>query len=117
MDVSASPSRAPFDCAPGRDGRNPSVGPAGPNGWHDATAEGLEADNTRAYWSDHKDVYERDVKGPMEALLAELAGEFGARFCGPAGPSSELQRYHLCDNGGPLAESLENCTSPTGRRW
>ena len=39
--------------------------------------EGLEADNSKAYWSDHKDVYERDVKAPMEALLAELTGEFG----------------------------------------
>ena len=39
--------------------------------------EGLEADNSKAYWQDNKAVYERDVKGPMEALLAELAGEFG----------------------------------------
>ena len=39
--------------------------------------QGLEADNSKAYWLDHKDVYERDVKGPMEALLAELAAEFG----------------------------------------
>ena len=49
-------------------------------GWPDSALdfyEGLEADNTRAYWLDHKDVYERDVKAPMEALLAELAGEFG----------------------------------------
>jgi uncharacterized protein (TIGR02453 family) len=39
--------------------------------------EGLEADNSKAYWLDHKDVYDRDVKPPMEALLAELTGEFG----------------------------------------
>jgi uncharacterized protein (TIGR02453 family) len=39
--------------------------------------EGLEADNTKAYWLDHKDVYERDVKAPMEALLSELKDEFG----------------------------------------
>ena len=39
--------------------------------------EGLEADNTKAYWHDHKVVYERDVKAPMEALLAELKDEFG----------------------------------------
>ncbi len=39
--------------------------------------EGLEADNSKAYWLGHKDVYERDVKGPMEALLAELTAEFG----------------------------------------
>jgi uncharacterized protein (TIGR02453 family) len=39
--------------------------------------EGLEADNSKAYWLDHKDVYEQDVKAPMEALLAELSTEFG----------------------------------------
>ena len=38
---------------------------------------GLEEDNSKAYWLEHKDVYERDVKGPMEALLAELSDEFG----------------------------------------
>jgi uncharacterized protein (TIGR02453 family) len=40
--------------------------------------EGLEADNTRAYWTDHKKEYEELVKGPMVELLAELADEFGA---------------------------------------
>ena len=39
--------------------------------------EGLEADNSRTYWQDHKAVYERSVRGPMDELLAELAGEFG----------------------------------------
>ena len=39
--------------------------------------DGLEADNTKAYWADHKEVYERDVKAPMDALLAELGPEFG----------------------------------------
>ena len=39
--------------------------------------EGLEADNTKAFWQDHKAVYERAVKAPMEALLADLAPEFG----------------------------------------
>ena len=39
--------------------------------------EGLEADNSKAYWTDHKDIYEADVKAPMEALLAELTTEFG----------------------------------------
>lgn len=49
-------------------------------GWPDSALafyEGLEADNSKAYWLDHKDVYERDVKGPMEALLTELSTEFG----------------------------------------
>ena len=39
--------------------------------------EGLEADNTKAYWQDHKATYERCVKGPMDELLAELADDFG----------------------------------------
>jgi uncharacterized protein (TIGR02453 family) len=49
-------------------------------GWPEAALEffeGLEADNSKAYWLDHKDVYERDVKAPMSALIAELAPEFG----------------------------------------
>jgi uncharacterized protein (TIGR02453 family) len=39
--------------------------------------EGLEADNSRAYFTDHKAVYEQSVHAPMAALLAELAPEFG----------------------------------------
>ena len=40
--------------------------------------EGLEADNSKVYWQDHKAVFDRHVKAPMEELLAELADEFGA---------------------------------------
>ncbi len=39
--------------------------------------EGLCADNTKAYWTDHKAVYDSCVKAPMEALLAQLEPEFG----------------------------------------
>ena len=39
--------------------------------------EGLEADNSKTYWQDHKAVYDEAVKGPMEALLLDLSGEFG----------------------------------------
>jgi uncharacterized protein (TIGR02453 family) len=39
--------------------------------------EGLEADNSRTYWQDHKATYEGVVKAPMETLLAELEAEFG----------------------------------------
>ena len=45
--------------------------------------DGLVADNSKAFWDDHRSVYESDVRGPMTALLAELEGEFGAGF-GPA---------------------------------
>ena len=39
--------------------------------------EGLEADNSKTYWLDHKDVYDRKVYAPMVELLAELEPEFG----------------------------------------
>ena len=39
--------------------------------------EGLEADNSKPYWTDNRAVYERDVRAPMLALLAELEDEFG----------------------------------------
>jgi uncharacterized protein (TIGR02453 family) len=39
--------------------------------------EGLAADNSKAYWTAHKAVYEQSVYAPMAQLLAELAAEFG----------------------------------------
>lgn len=39
--------------------------------------EGLEADNSKAYWTDHKAAYESHVLAPMTELLEELADEFG----------------------------------------
>jgi uncharacterized protein (TIGR02453 family) len=39
--------------------------------------EGLEADNSKAYWHAHRDVYEQAVRAPMEELVAELAPELG----------------------------------------
>lgn len=39
--------------------------------------DGLVADNSKAYWTDHREVYERDVRAPMRALLADLEPEFG----------------------------------------
>jgi uncharacterized protein (TIGR02453 family) len=40
--------------------------------------EGLEADNSKAYWTAHKDVYEQQVYAPMAELIRELEPEFGA---------------------------------------
>jgi uncharacterized protein (TIGR02453 family) len=40
--------------------------------------EDLEVDNTKEWWSAHKQVYEEAVRGPMEALLSELEPVFGA---------------------------------------
>ena len=39
--------------------------------------EGLEADNSKTYWQEHKPVYDKLVRAPMDELLAELAPEFG----------------------------------------
>ncbi len=37
----------------------------------------LEMDNTRTFWTAHKEVYESAVKAPMAALVAALEPEFG----------------------------------------
>jgi uncharacterized protein (TIGR02453 family) len=39
--------------------------------------DGLLADNSKIYWQEHKEIYERCVRAPMEELLTELASEFG----------------------------------------
>jgi uncharacterized protein (TIGR02453 family) len=39
--------------------------------------EGLEADNSKTYWTEHKAAYEAHVRGPLQALLEEVAPEFG----------------------------------------
>ncbi len=39
--------------------------------------EGLEADNTKTFWTAHRGEYESFVRGPMLALLEELGPEFG----------------------------------------
>ena len=50
------------------------------SGWGDEALEfyeGLEADNTKTYWTRQKAVYEEKVLGPMTELLDELGPEFG----------------------------------------
>lgn len=39
--------------------------------------EGLEADNSKTYWTAHRVVYDEKVLGPMTALVEELAPQFG----------------------------------------
>jgi uncharacterized protein (TIGR02453 family) len=39
--------------------------------------DGLEEDNSKAYWHANKTVYDSAVRTPMDELLAELAPEFG----------------------------------------
>jgi uncharacterized protein (TIGR02453 family) len=37
----------------------------------------IEVDNTKAFWQAHRATYDDACEGPMQALLAELEGEFG----------------------------------------
>jgi uncharacterized protein (TIGR02453 family) len=49
-------------------------------GWPPGAVEflrGIELENTKAYWTDHKETYQAEVFGPMSALLAQLEPEFG----------------------------------------
>jgi uncharacterized protein (TIGR02453 family) len=39
--------------------------------------EDLEADNSKAFWTSHRNAYEEHVKAPLTALAAALADEFG----------------------------------------
>ncbi len=58
----------------------------------------LASDNSRAYWAATRDIWQRDVRDPLEALLAELAEEAGGRV--------KLFRPHrdqrFARGGGPL---------------
>ena len=53
--------------------------------------EGLEADNSKAYWQRHKDVYETIVRAPMEELLTELEPDVRRGQDLPALPRRSLQ--------------------------
>ena len=39
----------------------------------------LASDNSRAFWAATRDVWQRDLRAPLEALLVELAAEHGGR--------------------------------------
>jgi uncharacterized protein (TIGR02453 family) len=39
--------------------------------------EGLLADNSKVYWTDHRHVYDTAVRAPLQALLEALGPEFG----------------------------------------
>jgi uncharacterized protein (TIGR02453 family) len=62
--------------------------------------EGLEADNSKAYWHDHKATYESAVKAPLQELVAEFPeyGDFhvfrpnrDVRFSGNKQPYKTVQ--------------------------
>jgi uncharacterized protein (TIGR02453 family) len=50
------------------------------SGWPEEALDfydGLEADNSKSYWTEHKATYEQNVLRPMTELTEELAAEFG----------------------------------------
>jgi uncharacterized protein (TIGR02453 family) len=82
------------------------------SGWPTEAVEffdGLEADNTKQYWTAHKAVFDASVHAPMAALLAELADEFGdgriarpyrdVRFSADKSPY-KTAIYAILDDGG-----------------
>jgi uncharacterized protein (TIGR02453 family) len=96
------------------------------SGWPTEAVEffrGLEADNTKAYWSAHKGLYEASVREPMADLLSELSGEFGPgriarpyrdiRFRADKSPY-KTQIYAIFDRGGYVNFSADGLTAGAG---
>ena len=96
------------------------------SGWPPEAVEffqGLRADNTKAYWSAHKAVYETSVREPMAELLGELSGEFGpgriarpyrdVRFRADKSPY-KTEIYAILDRGGYVKFSADGLTAGLG---
>jgi uncharacterized protein (TIGR02453 family) len=96
------------------------------SGWSTEAAEffkGLQADNTKAYWSAHKALYEASVREPMAELLSELSGEFGpgriarpyrdVRFRADKSPY-KTEIYATLDRGGYVNFSADGLTAAVG---
>jgi uncharacterized protein (TIGR02453 family) len=65
---------------PARSSTPSTTSPGAFTGWPPAAFEfydGLEADNTKAYWTAHRETFEGAVKGPMLALAEAVEAEFG----------------------------------------
>jgi uncharacterized protein (TIGR02453 family) len=96
------------------------------SGWSAEAVEffrGLEADNTKAYWTAHKAFYEASVREPMAGLLGELSAEFGpariarpyrdVRFRADKSPY-KTSIYATFDRGGYVRFSADGLTAATG---
>ncbi len=85
--------------------------------------EGLEADNSKTYWTAHKAVYEKQVNAPMAELLADLEPEFGAgtifrpyrdvRFSADKSPYKTTIAAHL-ESGGYVQLSARGLAAGRG---
>jgi uncharacterized protein (TIGR02453 family) len=73
--------------------------------------EGLQADNSKAYWTDHKTVWETCVRDPITALVEELQPELGGdvkvfrpyrdvRFAADKSPYKTNQGAWISDKSG-----------------
>jgi len=70
----------------------------------------LEIDNTKSFWTAHKEVYETCVKAPMSALTGELEEEFGpakvfrpyrdVRFAKDKSPYKDHQGAYVASSSG-----------------
>jgi uncharacterized protein (TIGR02453 family) len=96
------------------------------SGWSAEAVEfyrGLEADNTKAYWTAHKTFYEASVREPMAELLGELSAEFGpariarpyrdVRFRADKSPY-KTEIYATFERGGYVRFSADGLTAATG---
>src|SRR5262247_1931321 len=96
------------------------------SGWSAEAVEffkGLQADNTKEYWSAHKAFYEASVAEPMAELLRELSGEFGPgrisrpyrdmRFSADKSPY-KTEIYAILDRGGYVKFSADGLTAAAG---
>src|SRR5437879_10132795 len=73
---------------------------------------GLKRDNTKAYFEAHRQVYEEQVRQPMEALLTEIARDLG--------PDIEVKIFRLnrdlrfTPDKRPYTEHQDASLSPSG---
>ena len=96
------------------------------SGWSAEAVEffqGLQADNSKGYWSARKAFYEASVREPMAQLLGELSGEFGpGRISRPyrdmrfrAGQSPyKTEIYATLDRGGYVRFAADGLTAALG---
>ena len=72
----------------------------------------LEGDNTKAFWQEHKPIYEASVRAPLEALVEELGGGKlyrpyrDIRFSKDKTPYKTFAAAHL-ERGGYLSLSAD----------
>jgi uncharacterized protein (TIGR02453 family) len=96
------------------------------SGWPTEAVEfykGLEADNTKPYWTAHKPVFDASVYAPMADLLTELADEFGGgriarpyrdvRFSADKSPY-KTSIYAILDRGGYVNFSADGLVAGMG---